>query len=178
MRKIILYTASSLDDYIARKNGSIDWLENPQVIPEGEDFGYGAFYNSIDTTLMGNKTFRQVVGFGGPFPYQDKKNYVFTRNSSSDGHEHANFIAEDPVSFCRELKAEEGKDIWLVGGGEINTLLMENRLIDQLIITKIPVPLGSGIPLFHDADWKSKFQNVSTRMYKKGVVQMTMEPVQ
>ncbi len=178
MRKIILYTASSLDDFIARKNGAIDWLENPEVIPGGEDFGYGAFYNSIDTTLMGNNTFRQVVGFGGPFPYQDKKNFVFSKNKRTSGHEHADFITGDPALFCREIKAAEGKDIWLVGGGEINTLLMENRLIDKLIITKIPIPLGSGIPLFHDADWKSKFQTVSTRVYEKGVVQLTMEPVQ
>jgi len=175
MRKIILYTASSLDDYIARSNGAIDWLEQPEVIPEGEDFGYQEFYNSVDTTLMGNNTYRQVIGFGGTFPYIDKENFVFSRREQSEKSPYISYINEDIGDFCRNLKSAAGKNIWLIGGGRLNTELLDAGLIDRLIITKIPVPIGTGIPVFYDQEWKSRFSTVSTKVYGKGVVQLTMD---
>lgn len=175
MREIILYAAISTDDYIADSRGQIDWLNDPSVITEGEDYGYGAFYASVDTTLMGNKTYTQVLGFGGEFPYPDKKNYVFTSRVGTPDTLHVKFVSGDISTFCRKLKNEPGSDIWLVGGGKLNTTLLEANLIDRLILTKMPVALGSGIPLFNDQTWKASFKNVSTKIYGKGVLQMVME---
>lgn len=174
MRKIILYSAISLDDYIADQHGSIEWLHRPEFIPEGEDFGYGAFYESIDTTLMGNKTYKQVLGFDVPFPYPDKKNYVFTTSMESKSDEYVEFISRDIGGFCKRLKEEPGMDIWLVGGGKLNSALLDEGLIDLLILTKIPVPLGKGIPLFHQSEWKKQFPVSETKVFPAGVVQFTM----
>jgi dihydrofolate reductase len=175
MRKILLYTAISIDDFIARKDGSIDWLHNPDIIPEGEDFGYSDFYSSIDTTLMGNKTYKQILGFGGSFPYPDKKNYVITHEAGLAHTAYVKFISSDIENFCQNLKKEEGSNIWLIGGGQINSILLEADLVDHLILTKIPVPLGSGIPIFSQDDWKDKFQTSSSKMYKNGIVQLKMD---
>ena len=175
MRKIVLYSAISLDDFIARKDGSIDWLENENVIPAGEDFGYGDFSASVDTTIMGNSTYKQIMGFGGDFPYPDKKNFVITTKKDVAPTKYVEFISGDIQSFCRELKEKPGRDIWLVGGGEINTLLLQYELIDQLILTRIPIPIGNGIPLFHSEHWKSDFNSASTKMFGKGVIQIIMD---
>lgn len=175
MRKIILYSAISTDDFIADSQGQIDWLNDPTVITAGEDYGYGAFYASVDTTLMGNNTYTQIIGFGGEFPYPDKKNYVVTSRAGVPGTQYVSFISGDIPAFCRQLKEEPGKDIWLVGGGKLNTTLLEANLVDRLVLTKIPVALGSGIPLFEDNTWKAAFRNVSTKMFGKGVLQMVLE---
>ncbi len=81
MREVILYSASSLDSYIARTDGRVDWLEYPRFTLPGEDFGYEEFLKSVDTTLMGNNTYQLILGFGGPFPYRDTTNYVFSRST-------------------------------------------------------------------------------------------------
>ena len=81
MREVILYSASSLDSYIARTDGRVDWLEYPRFTLPGEDFGYEKFLKSVDTTLMGNNTYQLILGFGGPFPYPDTTNYVFSRST-------------------------------------------------------------------------------------------------
>lgn len=175
MREIILYSAISTDDYIADRRGQIDWLNDPSVITPGEDYGYGSFYASVDTTLMGNNTYTQIMGFGGAFPYPDKKNYVVTNRNGLPDTPYVTFITGDIATFCRNLKNEPGKDIWLVGGGKLNTTLLEANLIDRLVLTKMPVALGSGIPLFKDNTWKAAFRNVSTKMYGKGVLQMVLE---
>jgi dihydrofolate reductase len=80
MRKIVLYIAASLDGKIARKDGDVKWLDEFSD-PEQMDYGYNDFLNSIDTTLMGNNTYKQLLGFGIDFPYRGKTNYVFTRNA-------------------------------------------------------------------------------------------------
>lgn len=175
MRKIILYSAISTDDYIADSRGQIDWLNNPSVITEGEDYGYSAFYASVDTTLMGNTTYTQIMGFGGAFPYPDKKNYVVTSQDGLPDTQYVRFVSGDIPSFCKQLKNEPGKDIWLVGGGKLNSTLLAAQLVDRLVLTKMPVALGSGIPLFNDATWKAAFRNVSTKIYGKGVLQMVLE---
>jgi len=172
MRKIILYSAISADDFIADSKGQINWLNDPNLITEGEDYGYGAFYESVDTTIMGNKTYTQILGFGVDFPYPDKKNYVVTSRSGIPETLYVRFVSGDIPAFCRSLKDEPGKDIWLVGGGKLNSTLLEANLIDRLVLTKMPVALGSGIPLFGDKSWKMKFRNISTKVFGKGVLQM------
>ena len=148
MREVILYTAASIDGYIACPDGNIDWLHDPEFISPGEDYGYAEFYAGIDITLMGNNTYRMIRGFDVPFPYPDKSNYVFSQSSNKSRDEHVEFIQKDIPGFVRQLKNAEGKGIWLVGGGEINALLLANELIDRLIITLFPVVLGKGIPMF------------------------------
>jgi dihydrofolate reductase len=174
MRKIILYSAISTDNFIAREDGNIDWLNSPEIIPEGEDFGYNAFYNSIGTTLIGNSTYKQVLGFSDDFPYPDKENYVFTRDSANKDSEFVQYISTNVTRFCRNLKAIGGLDIWLVGGGKLNSSLLKDGLIDKLILTSIPIALGKGIPLFDNPDWQEKFKISTMKSFPKGIRQIEM----
>lgn len=171
MRKVTLYIAASLDGYIARPDGSIDWLENDAYKLEGEDYGYNQFKETIDTTLMGNNTYKVVMGFDMPFPYPDKTNYVFTRTAHPTS-EFVQFVQDDPVAFVKELKKQEGKSIWLIGGGQLNMQLLNACLVDEMIITFVPLILGRGIPLFAGGVSERMLKVQEVTNYKNGFVQV------
>ena len=147
MRKLKLYIATSLDGKIARLNDSVDWLERI-LNPEKTDYGYKNFYDSIDTTLMGNKTYKAILNFDTLYPYIDKKNYVFTRSTQEKDDGNVQFINKEVDSFIKALKQQEGKDIWLVGGGSFTTFLLNEGLIDEMQLFIMPILIGEGIPLF------------------------------
>lgn len=176
MRKVILYIATSLDGFIARPDGRIDWLENAPN-PTQTDYGYALFLAGIDTTLMGNSTYKTVLGFDIPFPYPDKENYVFTRNANVKKAEYVQFISENIPAFVQHLKAKKGKDIWLIGGGEINTLLLNAGLIDEIMLTQMPVLIGEGIPLFAKGAKETLFELTYTQTFESGAVIRTYSVV-
>ncbi len=174
MRNVILYIATSLDGYIARANGQVDWLDaipNPNQL----DYGYQAFLNTIDTTLMGNNTYQTILGFGGPFPYPDTTNYVFSR-SEQPAAPYIEYVTQDPVAFVRSVKQANGKAIWLIGGGQLNTVLINAGLIDELIISIAPVVLGSGIPLFGSGVRGTALTLVKSESFETGFAQLTYVP--
>jgi len=171
MRKVILYIAASVDGKIARADGSVDWLDEIQP-PDGEDFGYGALMDRIDTTLMGRKTCQQVLSFDVPFPYSGLKNYVFTRKTDLQRHKEIDYVQTDPVDFVQKLKQQPGKDIWLIGGGQLNSLLLNSKVIDEIQLFVIPVVLGAGIPLFHAATQTRRLQLTSQKSFSNGVVEL------
>jgi dihydrofolate reductase len=173
MRRIILYIAASLDGYIARPDGNIDWLTDKKYNIPDEDFGYTAFLQTIDTTLMGNTTYQQVLGFDTPFPYSDLKNYVFSRSAHADT-EHATYVKDNPVEFIEQLKEQPGKDIWLIGGGQLNSLVLNAGLLDEIILTYIPIILGQGIRLFSEdaGEHKLKLKPTEGSQYRNGFVQL------
>ena len=142
MRKIILYAATSLDMQIAGPEGEIDWLFTDQ------DYGYSSFVSRIDTTLMGRKTYDTVLSFEGDFPYAGLRNVVITHNRELAPMPGVEFLHENIAAFCQALKAEKGQDIWLIGGGQLNSILLEAGLIDEMHLYIHPVWLGQGIPLF------------------------------
>jgi dihydrofolate reductase len=148
-RKVVLYIAQSLDGYIAKNDDSLDWLM--RVDGEGDN-GYADFLVSVDTILIGRKTYDQILILAkGKFPYPNKSCFVFSRSEKEDT-EFVKFINEDVRSFTKKLKNEEGKDIWVVGGGELISPLIKERLIDELIITIAPTLIGKGVPLFREAE--------------------------
>ncbi len=153
-RNVILYIATSLDGYIAKEDDSLEWLFNV----EGEgDNGYETFYNTVDTIIMGRKTYEQILHLEeGNFPYKNKKCYVFSR-SNTPSNENVEFVNEDVKQFINRLKNEEGLDIWLVGGGELLTTFIDNRLVDEMIITIAPTIIGKGIPLFKNLENKIEY---------------------
>ena len=177
MRQLTLYIAASIDNYIARPDGDVEWLNAPELRLPGEDYGYADFYQTIDTTLMGHRTYQAILGFDVPFPYGGKTNFVFTRSETLPENSDVTFISGDVAAFVGSLKMKPGGDIWLIGGGQINTLLLEHGLIDRIILTLIPVMLGEGIPLFHGKPAETRFNPVSGRVYDNGVVQWIMNPV-
>lgn len=167
-RKLVLYIATSLDGYIARDSGAVDWLFSDQ------DYGYTAFLESVDVVLMGRKTYDQILTFG-EFPYQGKKSYVFSRAGGPDRDEHVGFVPSDPVRFTRELLGGDGPNIWLVGGSEIVRKFLGQDLIDEYIISIHPVLLGSGIPLFTGGYPQKSLELLSARQYSSGLVQVSYQ---
>lgn len=169
MRKLVLYIACSLDNKIARADHSLDWLPEPEAGSE-EDYGYYKFYDSVDTLLMGYKTYEVCIGFDD-WPYKDKTTYIFSREDKPV-IEGVTLVNEYPVAFSKALKDQKGKDIWLVGGGAINQLMHDAGLIDEYIITIIPVILGNGIELFPNITSEYKLSLKEQKAYPDGVVQM------
>lgn len=175
MRRLSLYIATSLDGFIARADGRVDWLDaipNPNQL----DYGYGPFLASVDTTLMGNNTYQTILGFGSDFPYPDTRNYVFSRSKRPDAPS-IQYVTEDPAAFVRRLKQADGQGIWLIGGGQLNTVLLNAGLIDELIISIAPVVLGVGIPLFGDTAVETHWTRTKTESFETGFVQSTYEPL-
>lgn len=176
MRKIKLYIAQSLNGKIAQSNGSVDWLESIPN-PDKLDYGYADFYNSVDTTIQGNKTYQQIMSWGIDFPYPDKKNYVLTRNSSLKNTEFVDFISENTIDFLRNLKNQEGKDIWLVGGGSINTMLFNENLIDEIQVFVMPIILSEGIEVFEALPKQNNLELIESKSYPTGAVELNYKVI-
>jgi dihydrofolate reductase len=175
MRKIIVHIATSADGFIARKDGGIDWLDRP--VPKGVDYGLAAFYKSIDTILYGRKTYDVAVKFvadGIEIPHDaGVRNYVFSRRRSPKkilpGFE---FVKEPIKKFVKNLRAQKGKDIWMMGGGGIVGSFLDEGEIDEFVISVIPVFIGEGIPLIAPRHRTIPLKLVSTKKFSDGVVQL------
>lgn len=166
MKKIILFIASSLDGYIARPSGEIDWLFTDQ------DYGYSEFYANIDTILMGRKTYEQVLTFG-EYPYPGVKTYVFSKKSTLSTSQDIEIITENINTFIPKLKQQKGKNIWLVGGAQIVFELINQKLIDEIILSIHPIILGEGITLFPAKITPQNFQLSQCQTYNTGLVQLS-----
>lgn len=143
--KVVLYLAVSLDGYIARPDGSVDWLFD--VEGDGGDNGYAKFYGRIGALMMGRRTYDEVLKLSEQFPYKGKPCYVVTRSEQPSSPD-VTFTAEDLVSLVPKIKAEASGDVWLVGGGQLTKAFLEKGLLDRIEMTVIPKILGEGIPLF------------------------------
>lgn len=160
-RSVVLYIATSLDGYIARENGDINWLD----VVEGEgDSGYSEFYDTIDTVLMGNTTYKQTFELADQYPYTGKESYVFSR-TKKEPDSNVTYITEEIPTFIEKLKQSEGSKIWVVGGAEILDLLMKDRLVDEFIIAILPIIIGNGIPLFKKDNPEVRLDLIGTKRY-------------
>jgi dihydrofolate reductase len=168
MRKLIVYIATSLDGYIARRDGSIDWLF------EAEDYGYPGFLETVDTLLLGRHTYEQLLGFE-PYPYSGKTVYVFSRARAGEQDAHATFVAPDPAAFLEALRTQPGKDIWLVGGAGLVADFQRAGLVDVWRIFVHPILLGAGIPLFAPDAPEQTLVLTGTCPYPDGLVELRYE---
>ena len=119
---------------------------------------------------MGNSTYK-VTLTAPKFPYPDKTNYVFTKEKISQDTSYVKFISDDIGTFVRSLKQKSGKDIWLVGGGQINTVMLNQGLVDEMILIIFPLILGGGIPLFAPGAVHSKFKTINCKTYETALIQ-------
>ncbi|MFC5603355.1 dihydrofolate reductase family protein [Sporosarcina koreensis] len=165
-RKLVLFIASSLDGYIATKDESLEWLF--KVEGEGDN-GFADFYETVDTVLMGKRTYDWVMKQDiKEFPYKNKECYVFTRSAVEDT-ENVQFVNDDVTHFVHKLKDQEGKNIWIVGGGELLQSFIQEKLVNELILTVAPTILGKGIPLFKEGDYQLDLSLKGTRNFNQFV---------
>jgi dihydrofolate reductase len=161
-RSLAMFIAASLDGYIARQDESLDWLF--KVEGKGDN-GYSAFYDTVDTILLGKRTYDWIMEHeNGNFPYKDKECYVFSRSEHQD-NEYVKFINGDVADFTDKLKKKDGKRIWLVGGGEIIHSFLQEKLVDEIIITMAPVLIGKGIHLFKELDFDLELSLIGMQQF-------------
>lgn len=164
-----VYLATSLDGFIARKDGRIDWLPHPQAA--GEDYGYANFMSTVDALVMGRNTFEQALTFGA-WPYT-KPVYVLTsRPESLQGKlpPSVQTLSGSPDSVIATLEQAGARHLYIDGGHTIQRFLRTGR-VNRLIITTVPVLIGAGIPLFGELDHDLQLTHVATRTYADGLVQ-------
>lgn len=169
MRKIKLYIASSIDGYIANLDGSLDWLSDYPITPE-LNYGYDKFFESVDTVIMGGKTYRDILNMDVIYPYESKMSYIITRNQINNSKENIQFVTDNIIKTVSNLKEKQGKGIWLVGGGELISMLLNYDLVDEMIITYIPTLLGDGVPLFPKSKKESNWKLINSQSYDDGVL--------
>jgi len=164
-----VYIATSLDGFIATPNGGIKWLNNIPN-PDQSDYGYSEFIEKIDAIVMGKNTFQKVLTFN-QWPYE-KPVFVLSntlKELPKNMTEKAEIIKGDIKKITDKLIERGFQKLYVDGGQTIHSFLKED-LIDELIITKVPILLGDGIPLFHKLDQKLKFKHKKTTIYSNSLV--------
>jgi dihydrofolate reductase len=158
-----------LDGYITQPNDDLSFLSI--VEQEGQDYGYADFIKTVDTVIVGRKTYDKVISMGFDFPHADKDAYIITRTPKpSIGS--VKFYTDDLKSLIDKLKSENGKNIFCDGGAEIVNELLKNDLIDEFIISVIPILVGNGTKLFKDGRPEQKLELVSVKSFDKGLTQL------
>jgi dihydrofolate reductase len=167
-RKVTLFIAASIDGYIAAPGDDLDFLST--VEREGEDYGYFSFISSVDTVILGRRTYDKVLSFGIPFPHADKETYVVTRTSKpQEGN--VRFFTGDLSALVGELKSRPGKTIFVDGGAQLVQEMLRLDLLDEMVISTIPVLLGGGIRLFGEGFAMRQWQLMESKAFPSGLVQ-------
>ena len=169
MRKSILYIAISLDGYIAGPDEDLSFLDVVQQ--ENEDYGYGDFIQTVDTVIMGRKTYDWIMAHVPEFVHADKTTFIISR-TERQSTENTRFHTGDLSDLVRRLKTESGKNIFIEGGAEVVKTLLLDDLIDEYVISIIPVLLGGGTKLFEDGRPRQILNLISTKQFDSGLVQL------
>lgn len=167
-RKLVVYIASSLDGIIAAPGDDLSFLDRVQR--PGEDYGYGAFLSTIDTVIIGRKTYDWVMEHVDTFPHAHLQTFVITR-SQRPAIGNVTFYNGDLAELILRLKSVSGKNIFCDGGAQIINELLRLKAVDEIIISVVPVLLGAGTHLFGDAFPVQDLQLISFRSYPSGLVQ-------
>ena len=168
-RKVILYIAMSIDGYIAQPNDDLGFLSI--VEKDGEDYGYADFIKTIDTVILGRKTYDWIMAQVPEFVHDDKKTFVITRTNKPSKN-NTQFYSGNISSLIAELKTQEGTNIFIDGGAEVVTLLLKDKLIDEIILSIIPILVGDGVRLFKDGRPEQQLELVSLKSFDTGLIQM------
>lgn len=168
MRKITFGCANSLDNFIARKDGGFDWIMWSDEVTEIMN----EYWAKFDTILMGRKTYEVALAQskGKKNPYPNIKSYVFSRTWEAKKDDDVEIVTSDAVEFVCNLKAQDGKEICLMGGGDFAKTLLEAKLIDEIGFNIHPVLLGSGIPLFLEMKEQINLELIECKTLKNGCV--------
>ena len=172
-----VFIATSLDGFIAKPDGDIGWLDHPSYTIEGESFGYIEFFSSIDAIIMGRNSFEKVLSFGGDWPYEKPVIVLTTKVIALPDklNEKVILMSGSPAEIVKEASNLGFHHFYIDGGITIQHFLHAG-LIDQIIITKIPVLLGDGIPLFGPLKEDLLLELISVKEFENGFAQLTYKP--
>lgn len=168
-KKLCLFIAMSLDGYIAKPDGDISFLD--EMNQEDEDYGYSAYMETIDTIILGRKTYDKIRSMGVENPYGNRDVYVLTRTQREKSGKTI-FYSADLKELAMALKSKTGKNIYCDGGAEIVQQLLNLDLIDEMTISIVPVILGDGIRLFSESIPEKKLKLTDEKTYPKGLVKL------
>jgi len=169
-RNVIVHIATSADGYIARPDGDLEWLTS-RPKPEGF-YGLSAFMRSVDTKLFGRKTYELSRRMGATFDSKCR-NVVFSRHAPpADAPSGVEFVNGAIGPFVSRLRERPGKDIWLMGGGELIASFLDEHAIDEFVISVVPVFIGDGIPLIGRRQRHLPLDLQSVERFEDGVVQL------
>jgi dihydrofolate reductase len=163
-----VYVATSLDGYIARPDGAIDWLGTPE---EGEDYGWAEFIATVDAIVMGRATFEQVLKFD-VWPYEGVPLTVLSTSMEAVPERlkgRVEVSSEAPHALLQQLADRGCKRVYIDGGRTIQSFLWAD-LVDELVITTVPLLIGSGIPLFGTLEGDVAWEHLSTKVFDNGLV--------
>lgn len=166
MRRVKYFVACSLDGFIARADGGVDWLFMDQ------DYGMSAFFKSVDVAVMGRRTYDKMLELAPRqafFPGME--NYVFS-TAAKEGDGRVKFVSGDVGEWVEMIRTRPGEDIWLVGGGDLVRQFLAKRMVDEIVLTIHPRLLGSGIPLFPAPYPEMELELLRCEQYSTGLVQV------
>jgi dihydrofolate reductase len=168
-RSVIVFIAASLDGYIAAPGDDLSFLEIVQQ--SGEDYGYSAFVQTVDTVIMGRKTYDWVMKQVNEFPHAEKQTFIITRHHRpAEGN--VRFYTGDLPELIRGLKESKGRDIFIDGGAAVVNSLLQHQLIDEFIVSIIPVLLGRGTRLFQEGFAQQNLVLQRATPFASGLVQL------
>jgi dihydrofolate reductase len=175
-RKIVVEVAISADGYIARPDGDVEWLNRRARL----DYGMSAFFKTIDTILIGRKTYDWAIDYqkkhGGKSVFdKNVANYVFSRKPPKKAAPEVEFVSEPIRDFVQRLRAKKGKTIWMMGGGELIASFLDAGELDEFQIKVIPVFIGEGIPLIAPRHRDIPLRLIESKNYPDGVVGLKYE---
>ena len=168
-RKVIVYIASSVDGFIAKPDDDLSFLS--VVEREGEDYGYAEFLKSVDTIIMGRKTYDWVMTQVPEFPHSNLDTYIITRTPRPEAGK-VQFYTSSLEDLIVRLKSQPGKNIFVDGGAQIVNELLQYNLIDEMIISVIPVVLSGGVKLFQEGRPEQHLNLLNSRQFDSGLVQL------
>jgi len=171
MRKVILGLGISLDGCIARPDGAVDFLFMPK------DYSMAPFFATIDTAIMGRKTFEAGLRMGGSFDGWSMAFYVLSRSLPAGERDGVVVTGEPPAGLVERIRRSPGKHIWMMGGGEAARAFLAADLIDELYLGIVPVLLGEGIPLFPSGFPQRDFRLLENKTYSKGLISLKYQRV-
>lgn len=164
-RKVVLGLGISLDGYIARLDGSVDFLFIPK------DYSMGPFLKTVDALVLGRKTYDDGLKMGGSFN-SSTKNYVFSQTQPPGERNNVVFTNDSPAAVIAEIRKKPGKDIWLMGGGILIREFLKEDLVDELYLGVVPTLIGEGIPLFPAGFPQREFELVENESYSRGLISL------
>jgi len=174
-RNVIVHIASSADGYIARPDGDMEWLTS-RPAPKGF-YGLSAFTKSIDTKLLGRKTYEESLRLGAKFDSKKERTIVFSRHAPpANAPSGVEFVSGAIGPFVSRLRKQPGKDIWLMGGGDLIASFLDERAIDEFVVSVVPVFIGDGIPLIARRHRHVLLDLRSVEQFEDGLVQLRYRP--